>query len=449
MKNYLKLLLFLIMPCLCIFNAGCSSHVHVYSNYVSNNDATFFKDGTKTSICSHEGCDEMQTIVHEDSQIFTELPFFSITTKDMVDIVSKDDYVKCSVTLSNTDYEYEFEGLDAKIKGRGNSTWDAPKKPYKLKFNEKVNLFGNGAAKTWTILANYYDKSQIRNYLAFGIAGLFDTQNMCESTHFVNLFVNNEFYGIYLICEQIEVVDTRVEIDESYDDTDTGYLIELDGRAPSEGVLDKDYFGLNNAYYAIKSPDTEDEAFTTEHVQFIKNYMSNAMSYLGDTQDWTSLCNLIDINSFAENYIIQELFHNSDVGWTSFYMYKKESGKLYAGPVWDFDLSAGYHFEGSTSFNYYTPEAHYACLVNPWFNGLIKYDEFKALVAEILNEKFNDIKEKIISMTDFVLSMEKSFSNEFILWDESTISWETEVTNLRDWLIKSITFLKNDYSQYL
>ena len=421
---------------------------HLFDNYVSNNDATFFENGTKTADCSRNNCNCSNTIVDDNSMIMTELPFFNILTENLVDIVSKEDYVKCNVSLSNTDYEYEFSELKAKIKGRGNSTWGAAKKPYKLKFDKKVDLFGNGAAKTWTILANYYDKSLIRNYLAFGIADLFNSQTMCTSTHFVNLFVNNEFYGIYLICEQIEVADTRVEVDENYNNVDTGYLIELDGKAPNEGVLNKDYFNLNNKSYAIKSPDTEDEEFTEEHVNFIKSYMDNVMSYFKETHNWQELCELIDARSFAENYIVEELFHNADVGYSSFYMYKKEGGKLYAGPVWDFDLSSGFYFS-TISETFYNPEGHYACLVNPWYAGLMQYDEFKIMVAEILNEKKDDIVDKITDMTGFVLSLETSFLNEFILWDQSSKGWHTEIVNLKDWLLRSINYLYDDYSQYL
>lgn len=422
---------------------------HSFTEYLSNNDATFFEDGTKISICSNDNCNEVDIIPDENSQIMTELPIFSILTKDNVDIVSKDDYVKCHVSLSNTDYEYEFSRLEGKIKGRGNSTWGAPKKPYKLKFDNKVDLFGNGAAKTWTILANYYDKSLIRNYLAFGVAELFESQSMCSSTHFVNLFVNNEFYGIYLICEQIEVADTRVEVDESYDNINTGYLIELDGRAPNEGVLDHDYFKINGVNYAIKSPDTEDELFTSEHVNYIKSYMTDIMNYLTITNDWQSLCELIDVKSFAENYIIEELFHNADIAYSSFYMYKVENGKLFAGPVWDFDLSAGFYPYASINENFFNSEAHYACLVNPWYKGLMKYDEFKDIIAEIVNEKTDEIIVKITDMINTIISLENSFLNEFDLWDESSIGWKSEVLNLKTWIIESANFLKDDYIKYL
>ncbi len=450
--SFITTILVVTVTCLscCALFVGCdrNGHEHIFAEYVSNNDATFFKDGSKTAKCEFEDCDALDTRVDEGSQIMTELPIFSINTEGSVGITSKDDYVKCSVSLSNTDYEFAFTDLEAKIKGRGNSTWRAPKKPYKLKFDKKVDLFGNGAAKTWTILANYYDKSQIRNYLAFGVASLFDSQSACTATHFVNLFVNNEFYGVYLIAEQIEVDDTRIDVDESYSTIDTGYLVELDGRAREEGVLDKDYFNLNGLDYAIKSPDTEDEDFTVEHVNFIKSYMADVMELFGEDKDWDELCQLIDVRSFAENYIVEEVFHNADVRFSSFYMYKEAQGKLYAGPVWDFDLSSGFYMYDIPDY-YYNAEAHYACKVNVWYEGLMKYDEFKQLVAQILDEKAEEIAEKINELTTLVLSLESSFVNEFMVWEQSSIGWNAEVNNLKDWLLASVNFLKNDYAQYL
>ncbi len=77
-----------------------------------------------------------------------ELPIMEINTKDAAEIVSKDDYLPCTVTVGNAEENHCFELNKAKIKGRGNSTWSMPKKPYKLKFDQKIDLFGNGSAKT-------------------------------------------------------------------------------------------------------------------------------------------------------------------------------------------------------------------------------------------------------------------------------------------------------------
>ena len=100
---------------------------------------------------------------------------------------------------------------------------------------------------------------------------------------------------------------------------------------------------------------SEDDKFTIEHVNFIKSYMADVMDLFGEDLNWSLLCDLIDVKSFAENYIIEELFHNSDVGFSSFYMYKEKNGKLYAGPVWDFDMSAGLYFD-TISDNFFDPE---------------------------------------------------------------------------------------------
>ena len=97
------------------------------------------------------------------------MPVMVINTVDEAPILDKENYVTCSISVSNAKAEYCFNELSAGIRGRGNTTWNMPKKPYKVKFDSKIDLFGNGAAKKWTLIANYSDPSLIRKYLAYMI----------------------------------------------------------------------------------------------------------------------------------------------------------------------------------------------------------------------------------------------------------------------------------------
>ena len=104
-----------------------------------------------------------------------EYPTLYIITEDYKDITSKEEYINCTISVDDINYpEYNLNCSKARIKGRGNSTWGMPKKPYRIKFDEKTNLFGNGENKDWTLIANYCDPSQIRNYLAYSIGSIFD-----------------------------------------------------------------------------------------------------------------------------------------------------------------------------------------------------------------------------------------------------------------------------------
>ncbi|RIA78436.1 CotH protein [Anaeroplasma bactoclasticum] len=248
-----------------------------------------------------------------------ELPIMEIYTQDNAPIISKDEYVNCNVSVSNALYEYCFDSLSGKIKGRGNSTWNMAKKPYKLKFDKKIDLFGNGKAKTWTLIANYCDKSMIRNYIAYSMGKLLESDYV-TSTQFIELFLNGEYLGVYLVCEQNEVGENRVEIDESYRDVNTGYLLELDRRAPDEGIEEgKDWFKLNSYPYAIKSPEPDDPLYTVEFTNYIKEYLNTSFNSIL-SKNYEDVKNYIDVDSFAKTYIVHEIMNMLDVSVSSFYI---------------------------------------------------------------------------------------------------------------------------------
>jgi uncharacterized repeat protein (TIGR02543 family) len=398
--------------------------------------------------------------INEDTIIYPyfeiddlELPIMKINTLNKEEIVSKDIYLNCNVSVSNTIYEYRFDNLEAKVKGRGNSTWTMPKKPFKLKFNSKVDLFGNGLAKTWTLIANYSDKSLIRNYMAYNIGELVES-DYCTKTEMIVLYLNDEYLEVYLICEQNEVGKTRVDIDESYDNQNTGYLLELDGRAPDEGLINQDYIVVRDIPFAIKSPDVDDERFNLEYINYIKQYLEETFEAL-DSKDINLLNNYLNIESFAKAYIVHELLNFCDVGFSSFYIYKDKDGLLCAGPLWDFDLSSG-NAEHVVPAN--SPNNLYAKDTNIFYFKLYEFDDFKNAVKSILNEKYSDIKNKINEICDYALTLSHSFERNFIKWDILSIyvclnpqelvnitTWQGQVEYLRNWLIESMDFINSSY----
>ena len=141
-----------------------------------------------------------------------DLPCFYVNTENKAPITSKEEYVKCTTTINNTKSEYKLFNSSGKIRGRGNSTWKQEKKPYKLKFDESTDLFGNGSAKTWTLIANHFNPTLIKNYLAYSVCNEFASQPYTTSLEFVDLYLNNEYQGVYAVCEQIEAHKNRVNI---------------------------------------------------------------------------------------------------------------------------------------------------------------------------------------------------------------------------------------------
>ncbi len=345
------------------------------------------------------------------------LPVVSIRTEQGAPIATKKDYVGCTVSVANTDAEYTLVSESGKIKLRGNSTASFPKKPYKLKFDEKVDLFGNGKAKTWTIIANYLDLSLARNYIAYSLGAAFDELEFVTTMQFADVYVNGQYDGVYIICEQVEVGKNRVDIDEDYTTPETGYLIEMDERASQEGVENHDWFmagaGDDAFEYAIKSPDPEEENFTDAHVFYIKEYFDRCLAALnGD--DFEAVRALLDVESFVDGYILDELMHCVDVGFSSFYMYKDKDGKLTRGPLWDYDLSLGncsYH-ENAVKIEHLWAKSE-----NIWYNKLLAFDEFFAMVTDRLAALEDTILEVVASCEDYLDLHKEALERNFERWE--------------------------------
>lgn len=343
-------------------------------------------------------------------------PVISIDTDNGAPIVDKTNYVGCKVSIDNTSSQYLLDDTVGGIRYRGNSTLqNAEKKAYRIKFDKKQNLFGMGKAKSWVLLANAFDKTMVRNALAFEIAHELGLEYTSEY-RFVNVFLNGENLGLYLLCEQTQTGETRVDIEE--DETgkvDTGYLIEFVGNGDTNedayfDVVDVDpslfpegvtlNWRKNVMKFIIKTP--EKEFCTQSQIDFISQYC-NSFNKAILTHDWETFDSLCDIDSFVKFFIVNTVMNNGDGGF-QIYFYKKENGgKVYAGPVWDFDQSSAASTQCTNGYSkwYYGSQ-------NPWLESFVAWDRFMELARECYGEHIDNIK-KIIDYYTVSFYPENSF----------------------------------------
>ena len=380
------------------------------------------------------------------------LPVFEINTEDKKPIEDKETYIRCTASLSNTENPFEFQGETGKIKGRGNTTWTMPKKPYKLKFDEKVDLFGFGAAKTWVLLADFGDKSLLRNRIAQGMGETLGLE-FNNKTMPVEVYLNGQYDGEYLICKQTEAGKTRVNIDEEPNTTDPAFLLELDSRAVSEGVENVDWFSLDGHIYGIKSPETDEEGYPAEATLAIKEKLGEFWSALW-SGNYAKVRAQIDVESFAKTYIVNELTHPVDIGWSSWYVYRDKGGKLKSGPLWDYDVSMGnisYH-DGAKN-----PRELYA-VQNIWYQKLLEYPEFKEMVGRLLTEYQEKIETTISEIVEEAKQKKDSYQRNFERWEilghlnwpnppeiAALKTWEEQVDFVVNYLKESYAFLLETY----
>ena len=337
--------------------------------------------------------------------------------------------------------EYNYEGgtyeLDY-IRGRGNSTWFAKKKPYKIKLDKKADLFGMGTNKHWVLLANAFDDSLVRNRMTYWLGQKLGLEFTPECIN-VDVVMNGKYLGNYLLCEQVRIDESRVDINNLEDtyseeegaDYSGGYLLGMSPYGDEHTYCFKTDHGVT---YSVESPESEyeldswnrledenfvDEAQYKKANEYIKNYMNDLEEAIY-SDDFTnskgeSYDELLDVDSAIKYFWMQEFSANGDAyATTSTYLYKKpdvkdesgnviEKGKLYFGPLWDFDYVAwnSYVYSDVTKDDGYVGGWYIASdyfsrlLQNPeFYQKFVDYyfDEFKPAIIEVI--KSNGLLDK-------------------------------------------------------
>ena len=358
-------------------------------------------------------------------------------------------YEECKVSLTDTDGSKLIDSAGAQVKVRGNWTTMYNKKPLRIKFDEKQSMSGlnNGAEfKNWLLLAEYKDGSMLRNKAALSVADeiLGKDGIYAADTQLVEVTINGEYYGVYLLCEYSQVNKDRIDItkpEESYEGTDIGYFLEYDGYYYSEDDLHsfKIYYnkdaqlkaydgnggsktasplskGKNDVGFSIKS-----DIYSKAQTDFIHHFVDNVykimyfaayenkayvfnddFSEISETSDITpqqAVEQVVDVDSLADMFIISELTCDADIYWSSFFMYadfgEGGSKKLTFGNPWDFDSALGNKNRCANG------EGHYAAnvvsdvngnyrTINPWLAVLMYCDWYTEIIKDKWTAAYDD-----------------------------------------------------------
>lgn len=406
----------------------------------------------------------------------TNLPTVIVHTTDAQDIVSKETYVNGIVSvISNNGTNLFTDSLE--IKGRGNASWNFPKKPYKIKLDKKASLLGMPAVeKTWTLINNYGDKTLMRNLLAFDLSkrlGLPYT----PAAKSVDLFLNGEYKGNYQLCDQVEVATGRVEL-EKMKATDTimpnlsgGYLIEMDAYSYEETTKFNSDYG--NIPVTIKYP--KDDDIVAAQVAYIKshfNKMENTLYANNYTDTTNGFRKYIDIGTFLRHFLVGEMSGNTDTYWSTNMYKKRNNDKFYFGPVWDFDIA--YENDYRTYPINDNPEWIYAStgssatgvreMVNRIFSDSTVIQQLKSIYASYRNSGVLTEDNLVQVVNDNATLLEQSQQINFMRWDILNTpvhmnpqvygSYAGEVDNVRNfvknrlaWMDKKLAYEYNNIDE--
>lgn len=501
MKNFKSCLL----PVLMSVFLSCCSNTDVP---VSSDDQP---DNAKTSVSAKADQDNSDTQTETDSTEYIiggVMPVISIETVDqskrVMDFVKKPVnpfvaksiaswtpgykmppepyYEACTVTVTDTDGTVLLDASQADVKVRGNWTTNYNKKPLRIKFAEKHDLIGlnKGAEmKNWVLLAEYKDTSMLRNKTALSIANeiLGKDGLYAADAAFVEVEINGQYWGVYLLTEQQQVNKNRIDITEpekDYAGTDIGYFLEFDGYFANEDELQQfsvDYadnaplvpFDGHNGSGSTIRPLNEggrdrkqnvgitikSDIYSQEQHDFIASYVNNVYRIMyeaayndeayqfnadhteiskADITPQEAVSQVVNVDSLADMYIISELTCDADIYWSSFFM-STDFGpdgdiRLTFEAPWDFDSAMGNKNRCTAGTGFYAANTVYDVndqyeAINPWLAVLMYEDWFQDIIREKWTDAYDSgVFERAYEMIENdTAQYQEAFTRNYERWD--------------------------------
>lgn len=385
-------------------------------------------------------------------EITAATPFAQIGKKEWVDASFK-------LTLGTKQYESgDYEGTGA-VKGRGNTSWGQPKKPYSIKLSSKASLLDIPKTKKYAIIPSYSDPSMLRNYMAYKSSLLLTGIDYVPKCEFVEVYLNGQYNGIYLLVERVDIEKTKINITEaSADDITGGYLIEkdIDGKIDfsSDQWFDCPYWAnQSHDYFVLKTPEPEDTELLAQMLAYLTDYMQSVHGSIMGTSG-EPYEKYVDVDSWIDFIIVQEIAKNIDGNLkTSCYLYKQSGDdKLYLTAPWDFDLAYG---NPATTWDNadHTHNDYYDCpdalspadfmTINsscPWFDRL--YDEHEEFKDALLS-RYAEYREEMIPEMYTLMNGAAAYISGAVPRDEQKwgVRFKEGVEQLSGWFEARIDWL--------
>ena len=386
------------------------------------------------------------------------IPIIYLTTKNSAPINDKKNYVDGTIRIWDPEKLYsdveEFTA-DMGIRGRGNSTWSFPKKPWKVKLDSKASLLGMPADKEWALLANYADRTLIRNIVAMKlseICGFSWTPRMRS----VEVYLNGYYQGVYTLCEHKKVSSDRVDIDlvgENDNEGDAltgGYYLEIEEQQ-DETTCWWTAMGVPMMFSDPEEPTAQQLAYVKGLFDSFENALKSK-----DFSESTGYPKYIDVDSFIDFYIVQELTKNVDGNLRKSSFITKERGKkMEMYHLWDFDLTlgnCGYFWDGAGN----GPE-NFWIKIDKWFPYLFADPAFVDRVQKRWNELMPEFEKIPEFIDDQALTLAKAQERNFQVWSiwdsvdwvkfPSLGSYEKEVDYLKEFYTKRLQWLDRELNK--
>lgn len=397
-----------------------------------------------------------------------------------------------------------YSGPLSEIKGRGNGTFGFAKKPYQIKLDKATDLMGMGKSKTWILLADYMDVSLLRNKVTFALAQALNL-NYTSQCRTVDLYLNGEYYGVYLLCEKVQIGSSRIpitdlekateelnesgldtyppfhlseekgisakgfDIENDPEDITGGYVFELEKSHRYRDIEQNGFKTSAGQPVVIKSPEFASRGQVLYLADLVDSFQRAISQENGtDPETGRHYTQMADLPSLVCKYLVEEVSKNYDSTKSSQFFYKdsdKVNSLIYAGPAWDYDLAYG-NFAAPSNARMTFPDGLYAAKDSTasyyWYPKLYRQADFydmvldtyietlrpalSVLLGEGRNKKFPNLK----SIREYEAEIAASARMNFTRWPASGIkfrykpsskSFTDAVDYLEDFISKRRDFL--------
>ena len=370
--------------------------------------------------------------------------------KTIEDIESnKDVYVPATFSLVSGNDKYDIFEQPISMKGRGNWSWKQEQKPYALKLDSKMSLLGMGSAKKWVLIANYSDKTLLRNYMTLNLAATMGMRGSTECYH-VDLVVNGEYRGNYLLTEKVEIHNDRLDLPK-----ESGILMEIEVAKRHEYQCDfciETPEGVHILMKEFQGTDAE-EIMTKQDLKTLSDLVTRAERSM--SEGYAKYSQYIDVGTFVDWFIVNEFAKNLDSQFTtSCYTYINEEGKLCMGPCWDYDTCFG----NQKSSSCFEPEGYHVGRSARWFKLLLKDSDFKKRVKErwtdlrnsgVLDDFYNSIDPLVAYLAESEQDTHERWPGALratsLRKDESLFTYKEEVAYYKNWIRKRVAWFDSEF----
>ncbi len=402
------------------------------------------------------------------------IPTLRIDTNEQGAPTSKEDYITVYMTIEDPDKMYgdvASETVVTEIRGRGNTTWGMPKKPYKLKLDKKKRLLGMSDNKHWTLLANYSDKSLLRNSLAFKIGELAGMEWMPRWVP-VEVYMDGRYDGQYMLTEQIRTGDERIEMELADEDDNEGealtggYLFCIDEKDfdPYYGTPKVGFWHVNassGSRFPVAFDEPEDP--TQQQIAYAKAMFKEIEDAIYH-KSFDEFSKVIDVESVIDYFFVHELAKDPDGNMRlSTYVAKPRGEKLYFPTVWDFDICFGNcnyadnnSQMGPNDGGFWNPSGGWPTRDAVWIRQMFRNEDF----CDLVTVRWNELKPQLAQLetcirgwaADIAESQKRNFDRWPILGVEVWPNWnagsrktyKAEVDFLVDFINRRVAWLDGE-----